>query len=140
MYADWSLRFRNKLCVPKDSELNRDVIMEVHNSPYYVHPKSTKMYLGLKKIYWWPNMKKEKAWFVEQCLNCQYVKEKHYRPFGLLKPLLVPKWKLTHIIMDFVLRMLRTQKCHDSLWVIMDRLTKFTHFLPMNMFWMVHVI
>ena len=47
----------------------RDVVMtEAHNTRYSVHPGSDKMYLDLKKLYWWPNMKAEIATFVSKCL------------------------------------------------------------------------
>ena len=74
-------------------------------------------------------MRKDIANFVEHCLTCQRVKAEHQRPSGLLKPLTIPEWKWEHIGMDFVLGLPRTQEGYNSIWVIIDRLTKSAHFL-----------
>ena len=75
-------------------------------------------------------MKREVAEFVARCLICQQVKAEHQRPAGLLQPLPIPEWKWEHITMDFVSGLPRTQRGHDCIWVIVDRLTKSAHFLP----------
>ena len=74
-------------------------------------------------------MKKNVAEYVSKCLVCQQVKAKHQKPIETLQPLSIPKWKWEHITMDFVVGLPRTQTGHDGIWVIMDRLTKSTHFL-----------
>jgi hypothetical protein len=60
------------------------------------------------------------------------VKEEHQRPTGLLLPLEIPIWKWDDIAMDFLVGLPRTQKWNDSIWVIVDRLTKVAHFLPLK--------
>jgi hypothetical protein len=130
---DGALRFGNRLCVPKDSTIKREILEEAHHSPYTVHPGSTKMYRDLREVYWWNNMKREIAHFVEQCLTCQQVKVEHQRPSGLLQPLLIPEWKWENISMDFVCGLPRTSKNHDAIWVVVDRLTKSAHFIPIRM-------
>ena len=77
-------------------------------------------------------MRRDIAHFVEQCLTCQQVKAEHQRPSGLLKPLLVPIWKWEHITMDFVVGLPQTLRGLNAIWVIVDRLTKSTHFLPIK--------
>ena len=77
-------------------------------------------------------MRREIADFVEQCLTCQQVKAKHQRPSSLLKPLLIPVWKWEHIMMDFVVGLPQTLRGLNAIWVIVDRLTKSAHFLPVN--------
>ena len=64
---------------------------------------------------------------------CQQVKVEHQKPSGLLQSLEIPEWKWEYITMDFVSGLPRTQKGHDAVWVIVDRLTKSAHFLPINM-------
>jgi hypothetical protein len=130
---DGALRFGNRLCVPKDSTIKREILEEAHHSPYIVHPGSTKMYRDLREVYWWNNMKREIAHFVEQCLTCQQVKMENQRPSGLLQPLLIPEWKWENISMDFVCGLPRTSKNHDAIWVVVDRLTKSAHFIPIRM-------
>ncbi|GKV08426.1 hypothetical protein SLEP1_g20054 [Rubroshorea leprosula] len=75
-------------------------------------------------------MKREIARFVLQCLTCQKVKAEHQRLPGKLQPLPIPQWKWENITMDFVTGLPRTLKGNDSIWVIVDRLTKSAHFLP----------
>jgi hypothetical protein len=67
--------------------------------------------------------------YVALCDTCQRVKAEHRRPAGLLQPLKIPKWKWEEIIMDFITGLPRTQASYDSIWVIVDRLTKVTHFI-----------
>ena len=90
------------------------------------------MYRDLKEYYWWPNMKKEIALWVNRCLTCQKVKAEHQRPSGLLQPLEIPEWKWEHITMDFVVGLPLTKGKYDAIWVIVDRLTKSAHFIPIN--------
>ena len=77
-------------------------------------------------------MKKDVAEWVSKCLTCQRVKAEHHRPSGLLQPLEIPVWKWEHIAMDFVVGLPRTKTNHDAIWVIVDRLTKSAHFLPIK--------
>ena len=78
-------------------------------------------------------MKRHIEDFVRRCLTCQQVKVEHQKPAGLLQPLEVVEWKWEHITMDFVTYFPWTQRRHDVVWVIVDRLTKSTHFLAVRM-------
>ena len=126
------MRIENKICVPNDSVLKHEILQEAHQTGYIVHPRGTKMYRDLKEMYWWNNMKREIAQFVAQCLVCQQVKAEHQRPAGLLQPLDIPVWKWEHITMDFVTGLPKTPSKNDAAWVIVDRLTKSVHFLPIR--------
>jgi hypothetical protein len=74
-------------------------------------------------------MKRDIAKFVEQFPTCQQVKVEHQRPAGMLKPLLIAKWKWDKITMDFIVGLPRTPTGEDAIWVVMDRLTKSAHFI-----------
>ena len=87
------LRFQNRIVVPKDEGLKKEILEEVHRSKYTVHPGGNKMYQDLKSLYWWENMKRKIFQFVQTCLICQQVKAMHQKPSGLLQPLEIPKWK-----------------------------------------------
>jgi hypothetical protein len=126
-----TLWFRDRLCVPK-GEARGILFDEAHNSAYSVHPGTTKMYLDLKTRYWWRGMKKEIAKYVARCDTCQQTKAGHQKPAGLLQPVPVPKRKWEKIGMDFVIGLPRTQKGNDSIWVIIDHLTKVPHFIPVK--------
>jgi hypothetical protein len=90
------------------------------------------MYQDLKLKFWWPGMKKQVAEYVASCLTCQKAKVEHQRPAGMLQSLDIPEWKWESISMDFVVGLPRTRHNFDSIWVIIDRLTKSAHFLPVN--------
>nr|GFB50456.1 retrotransposon protein, putative, Ty3-gypsy subclass [Tanacetum cinerariifolium] len=92
-----------RLVVPNDASLREALLTEAHSSPFSIHPGSTKMYHDLKQHF------------------C-----------GLLQPLDIPVWKWDEISMDFVTGLPQTQRRHDAIWVVMDRLTKSTHFLPIR--------
>ena len=78
-------------------------------------------------------MKKDIAEYVSKCLTCQQVKAKHQVSSNLLNPIPIPQWKWGNITMDFVSSFPLTQKKHDSVWVIVGRLTKSAHFLPIRL-------
>jgi hypothetical protein len=69
---------------------------------------------------------------VAMCDVCQRVKAEHERPAGLLYPLKIPEWKWEEIGMDFITGLPHTQKGYDAIWVIVDRLTKVAHFIPLK--------
>ncbi|GJV98439.1 putative reverse transcriptase domain-containing protein [Tanacetum coccineum] len=94
--------------------------------------RSDKMYQDLKPLYWWPNMKADIATYVSKCLTCAKVKAEHQKPSRLLQQPEIPVWKWERITMDFVSGLLRTPSGYDMIWVIVDRLTKSAHFLPMK--------
>nr|GEY29806.1 reverse transcriptase domain-containing protein [Tanacetum cinerariifolium] len=91
---------------------------------------SDKMYQDLKKLYWWPNMKAIIAEYVSKCLTCSRIKAECQKPFGILIQSEIPIWKWERITMDFVSKLPKTSNGHDTIWVIVDRLTKFASFIP----------
>ncbi|GJW14882.1 putative reverse transcriptase domain-containing protein [Tanacetum coccineum] len=131
-HSDGIQCFEGRIWLPLFGGL-RDLIMhESHKSKYSIHPGSDKMYQDLKKLYWWLNMKAEIATYVSKCLTCAKVKAEHQKPSGLLQQPEIPEWKWEKITMDFVSGLPRTPSGYDSIWVIVDRLTKSAHFLPMK--------
>ncbi|GJS77450.1 putative reverse transcriptase domain-containing protein [Tanacetum coccineum] len=111
----------------------RDLIMhESHKSKYSIHPGLDKMYQDIKKLYWWPNMKAIIAKYVGKCLTSSRVKAECQKPSGLLVQPEIPMWKWERIIMDFVTKLPKTTNEHDTIWVIVDRLTKFAHCIPIQ--------
>nr|GEY96775.1 reverse transcriptase domain-containing protein [Tanacetum cinerariifolium] len=90
------------------------------------------MYQDVKKLYWWPNMKADIATYVSKCLTCARVKVEHQRPSGFLVQPAIPKWKWDNITMDFITKLPKSSQGFDTIWVIVDRLTKSAHFLPIR--------
>jgi hypothetical protein len=121
--------FKNRICVLEIKELRETILKEAHDSAYSIHPRSTKMYQDLKQRYWLYGMKKDVAAHVALCDVCQRVKAEYQRPTRLLQPLKVPEWKWEEIGMDFIVGLPHTSDGYDSIWVIVDRLTKVAHFI-----------
>ncbi|GKC35264.1 hypothetical protein Tco_1047648 [Tanacetum coccineum] len=124
--------FGNRVWLPRFGGLRDLVMHESHKSKYSIHPGSDKMYQDLKPLYWWPNMKADIATYVSKCLTCAKVKTEHQKPSGLLQQPEIPFWKWEMITMDFLSGLPRTASGYDTIWVIVDRLTKSAHFLPMK--------
>ncbi|GJZ00533.1 putative reverse transcriptase domain-containing protein [Tanacetum coccineum] len=101
--ADGTLCLNGRSWLPCYSDLSTVIMHESHKYKYYIHPGSNKMYQDMKKLYWWPNMKADITTYVSKCLTCVKVKAEHQRPSG-----------------------------YDTIWVIVDRLTKFAFFVPMR--------
>ena len=91
------------------------------------------MYQDLHRQYYGSGMKRHIGDFIRRCLMCQQVKAKHQKPAELLQPLELAKLKWDHVTMDFVTHLPRTPQRHDTVWVIVDRLTKSAHFLVVQM-------
>jgi hypothetical protein len=127
--------FNNRIVVPKNEELHQQILDEAHLSRYYIHPGTTKMYHDLKQHYWWTKMKIEIARYVARCDTCRRVKAIHMKAAGPLQSLPIPTWKWEDISMDFIVGLPRTAKGYDSIWVIIDRLTKIAHFLPVKTYY-----
>ena len=77
-------------------------------------------------------MKREIAQYVAECDVCRRVKAEHQRPAGVLQPLPIPEWKWDEIGMDFITGLPRTSRGHNAIWVVIDRLSKVAHFLPIR--------
>jgi hypothetical protein len=77
-------------------------------------------------------MKREVAEYIALCDTHQRVRSEHQRPTGLLQPLKIAEWGWEEIRMDFIMGLPRTQSGYDSIWVIIDRLTKVSDFIPIK--------
>ena len=77
-------------------------------------------------------MKWDIAAYVASCLVCQQVKAKHQHPAGMMQPLPIPEWKWDHVTMDFIVGLSRMASGKDAIWMIVDRLTKTVHFIPIR--------
>ena len=87
---DGVIRYEGRLCVPFNEELKTEILSEAHHSRYTIHPRVMKMFQDMKRVYWWPGMKRDVPTFVAKCLTCQQVKSEYQRPGGQLQPLDIP--------------------------------------------------
>ncbi|GJY88163.1 putative reverse transcriptase domain-containing protein [Tanacetum coccineum] len=129
---DGTLCLNGRSWLPCYGDLRTVIMHESHKSKYSIHPGFDKMYEDMKKLYRWPNMKADIATYVSKCLTCAKVKAEHQRPSGLLVQPEIPQWKWDSIMMDFVMKLPKSSQGYDTIWVIVDRLTKSTIFIPMR--------
>ena len=129
---DETLYLKDRLCVPNVDNLRERILAEIHDTPYSIHPGATKMYNDLKGNFWWFGMKRDVAKYVKKCMTCQQVKAEHQKPGGELQSIQIPEWKWEEIAMDFITGLPRTTNGYDAIWVIVDRLTKTAHFIPIK--------
>jgi hypothetical protein len=121
-----------RLVVPLDPEIKKVILDEAHMSKFSIHPGSTKMYQDLKQNFWWSIMKVDIAKYVAECDTCHQIKASHLKSAGVLQPLSIPMWKWNDNSMDFIMGLPLIARKKDSIWVIVDRLTKTAHFIAMH--------
>ncbi|GJT69245.1 putative reverse transcriptase domain-containing protein [Tanacetum coccineum] len=129
---DGGLYLAELIWVPVYGNLRTLIMNKAHATRYSLHPGADKMYYDLRGLYWWPRIKKDIAMYVSKCLTCSKVKAEHQKPSGLLLQPEIPEWKWENITMDFIDKLPRTNSGHDSIWVIVDRLTKSAYFLAVR--------
>ncbi|GJX67937.1 reverse transcriptase domain-containing protein [Tanacetum coccineum] len=129
---DGAIHFVGRIWVPSTGGMRKVIMDEAHASRYSVHPGADKMYYDLRDVYWWPGMRRDIAEYVNRCLTCLKVKAEHQKPSGLLQQPEIPEWKWEKITMDLVVKLPRSSSGYDAIWVIVDRLTKSAHFLPIR--------
>jgi hypothetical protein len=122
--AEGVLWFKDRLVVPRRMALKKKILDEVHMSRYFIHLSSTKMYHDLRQQLWWTRMKCETSRYVSECDTCRKVKVVYMKPGCLLQPLSILDWKWDGISMDFIVGLPLTAHKYNSIWVIVDRLTK----------------
>jgi hypothetical protein len=130
---DEILMYRGIIYVPNSQELKNMILREIYNVPYVGHPGYEKTIAAFKGQYYWLGMKKEIVDFIAKCLECQKVNVEHRYPADLLQPLPILEWKWEVVTMDFITKLPRTNKKHDSIMVVVDKLTKAAHFIPVKL-------
>ncbi|GKB77054.1 putative reverse transcriptase domain-containing protein [Tanacetum coccineum] len=130
--ADGTLCFDGRSWLPCYGDLRTVIMHESNKLKYSIHLGSDKLYQDMKKLNWWPNMKANIATYVSKCLTYAKVKAEHQRPSGLLVQPDIPQWKWDNITIDFVTKLSKSSQGYDTIWVIVDQLTKSAIFVPMR--------
>jgi hypothetical protein len=130
---DEILMYKSRIYVPNSQELKNMILREMHNVPYGGHLGYHKSIAVVKSQYYCPDMKKEVVEYIAKCLECQKVKAEQRHPARLLQPLPFPEWKWEVVTMDFITKLPRTNKQHDSIMVVVEKLTKATNFIPVKL-------
>jgi hypothetical protein len=127
------LMHKNRVYVPNSYELRKLVLKEMHNVPYVGHPGYQKTIAVVRSQYFWLGMKKDVVDYIARCMECQRVKVEHKHPTGLLQPLPILEWKWEVVTIDFITKFPKTTRQHDSIMVVVDKLTKVAHFIPVKL-------
>lgn len=114
------------------TELRQQIIKSFHTLALGGHSRERASYQRLKLIFHWVGMKQEVIKYVKQCPVCQKNKSEHIPYPGLLQPLPVPEQAWTHISMDFIEGLPKSEG-KDVIMVIVGRFTKYSHFFAMSL-------
>ena len=120
----------NCIYVPDVSDIKSKLMQEHHDIPLSGHVGIHKTLERLKRKWYWPKMKREVEDYVRSCVACQQNKPSHQKPIGLLQPLPIPERRWQQVTMDFVPQLPLSKNGYDSLYVIVDKLTKMVHYIP----------
>eukprot|EP00253_Pinus_taeda_P027064 PITA_27064 len=126
------LYYKERIYIPNHAEIKEKILNEHHKSPYEGHPGYQKLITAVRKECYWPGMKKEVMDYLARCIVCQQVKAEHQHPAGLLQPLPIPEWKWEVITIDFITGLPKSKKGNDSIMVVVDKLSKSAHFIPVQ--------
>ena len=119
-----------RLYIPDTGGTREDVLRLVHDSPTGGHMGANKTLAALKRLYWWPHMRRTVTDYVRGCEACQAAKSSTVKPLGLLHPLPIPGEPWASVSMDFMGPYPRTRSGNDFIVVFVDRFTKMVHIRP----------
>ena len=118
--------YKDKIYLVPGSKLKEQIMQGAHNSPLAGHPGYLKTYRSICERFSWKGLKEDMLRHVRECLTCQQNKAEHTLLAGLLQPLPIPEQKWESMSMDFITGLPQVQG-RDCIYVVVDRLTKFTH-------------
>jgi hypothetical protein len=125
------IRFQGRVWIGANSALQTKIISALHSSVVSGHSWVQATYQRLKWLFTWYGMKTAMEKFVRQCSVCQHAKHKNTHPTGLLQPLPIPSGAWRDITMDFITGLPKSEG-FDVILVVVDRFTKYTHFVPLR--------
>lgn len=125
------LKYKGRVVIPSKSELTSRLLKEYHDSPVGGHAGDFKTYQRMAAEWYWMGMRKDITAYVKQCHVCQQSKASTLSPLGLLQPLPISDKVWEDISMDFI-EGLPNSMGWDSILVVVDRLTKYGHFIPLR--------
>ncbi|MCO5569851.1 hypothetical protein L7F22_023565 [Adiantum nelumboides] len=128
--TDGFLYYKQWMCIP--FQMRSQSLTKARDNPLATHPRYHKMFSNLKRDFFWPRMKKDTLDYVRRCLICQKTKAERVKIPGKLQPLDIPQMKWKCISMDFVTGLPKTTGNYDSIFIIVDKLTKVAHLIPVK--------
>jgi hypothetical protein len=128
---DGLIRYKGRLWIGNNSALQTKLISAMHSSAVGGHSGVRATYQRVRKQYYWSGIKNQVEEFVKQCILCQQAKHENTLPAGLLQPLPVPTRPWSHLTMDFITGLPKSEG-YEVILVVVDRLTKYSHFIALR--------
>ena len=125
------LYLNDKQCVPSGNT-KKTILNDNHESLLGAHRGYKKKLSLISRYFYWPNMKKELKEYVDSCQRCQEAKSRNQKQLRLLRPFPPPTRKWEEIAMDFIFELPRTKDNKTGIMVVVDKLSKRTHFIPIE--------
>ena len=126
----WLLTVGRRIAIQNGAALRRDIIDRAHAGPLAGHPGYSRTLELVSRYFWWPKMAKDIELRVLACSECQRSKGQTGRTQGKLQPLPIPDMPWESVSTDFIVKLPRTERGFDAVWVLVDRLTKMVHLAP----------
>ncbi|KAE8727404.1 hypothetical protein F3Y22_tig00005459pilonHSYRG00018 [Hibiscus syriacus] len=130
-YSKGILRFKGKVYIGGTGTLRLQILQLLHDSPHGGHSGTQATYQRIKANFYWPKLKAMVANYIRGCTVCQQTKVEHIPKPGLLQPLPIPQQAWEIITMDFIEGLPTSQK-KNCILVIVDKFTKYSHFLALS--------
>lgn len=131
LIKDGLLLWKGRIMLPSDEDIINQVLLEFHSSKVGGHAGVTKTMARICSQFFWPGMQQRIQKFVRECQICQQAKVQQALPAGLLQPLPIPLHVWDDIAMDFI-TCLPLSHGYSIIMVVVDRLSKFGHFIPLK--------
>ncbi|KAF2293986.1 hypothetical protein GH714_006085 [Hevea brasiliensis] len=125
------LFYKNRVVIPPTSDLPIQLLQEFHDSPIGGHSGVLRTFKRIAQQFYWPSMRTQIQNYIAACTVCQKNKAANSSPAGLLQPLPIPHQVWDDIAMDFI-DGLPSSGGKDSILVVIDRLSKYAHFLALS--------
>jgi len=130
-WKDDLLWYQGKIWIPNEDKLKIELIKQHHDIPTTGHGGTAKTTELIQRKYYWAHMRDLIKKYVKNCDTCQRTKAVRHAPYGLLQSNEVPEKPWKSISMDFITDLPKSEG-YDAILVVVDRLTKMSHFIPSN--------
>ncbi|QRV82688.1 Retrotransposable element Tf2 protein [Ceratobasidium sp. AG-Ba] len=123
------LMFKNKVYVPKDDSICKDILTSRHNNMAAGHPGQFRTLELVNRKYYWKSLKKTVTSYVSNCKSCIRNKHSNQLPPGLLNPIELPARPWDHINYDLITGLPESEG-FDAILTVVDRMSRMVHFIP----------
>jgi len=128
-WKDSLLPYQGKIWIPKDEGIRITLGAKHHEPPHAGHGRTAKTTELSNRRYYWPKIREDIKRFIKNCDTCQRTKVVRHAPYGLLQSNEAPNRPWKSIAMDFITDLPKSEG-YDTILVVIDRLTKMSHFIP----------